>query len=142
MAFFGSNSFFRGGMPQRGTRAERQQFMRETGMKASTTRSFSGSEGYGGLETQQNPAFSLWRSMRRQMPVAAPQQAAPTGFQPGDDPNTQAGAQARQDAAADELDGMSDPVVAGRREALAGRRQRGVGLAPLNRGFAAGQLLV
>lgn len=65
----------------------------------------------------------------------SPPPAAPAGpaAAPEADPSIVRDAAARQDAA----DKFSQPVVAGRREALLTRRGRGKGLASLGRGFSA-----
>ena len=83
------------------------------------------------------------------IPDAVQQPAGPAGPAPAQggpapgDPTNLAAAAERQDAAAAAREGASDPLVAGRREALLARRgkNKGVGLAPLGRGFASTDLL-
>lgn len=120
------------------------QFRTQTGMNPmDTPRNSLAPEGRGG-RTGSSPRFTdAFRLFAMGFGGGGQQQAAPAAaqaFQPGDDPNTAAGAQARQDSAADQL-GFTDPIVGGRREALMSRRSKGAGLAGLSRGFAASHLL-
>lgn len=72
---------------------------------------------------------------------AAATEEADDGLTAPGDPTNMSAAAARQDAAAAARDGMSKPVVAGRREALMARRGQSIGLSPLGRGFTARNLL-
>ncbi len=80
---------------------------------------------------------------------AQPQQTAavdpgmPEELMAPGDPGALQAAAARQDAAAAALAAgeTTQPLVAGRREALMARRGMGIGLAPLGRGFTAANLL-